>query len=116
MRNPGRYLVLAPTGLASPGQPYGFSTNPGTTFLGFDTSQNISWYASQNITVRLENSFHHADDPYYAGRGGVTGPDGYKCGGLTNPDGNIVTCAPPGWQPDLVQNEDKLILALLFRL
>ena len=79
-------------------------------------SQNISWYVNQNITVRIENSFHHADDPYYAGHGGVTGPDGYKCGGLTNPDGNIFTCAPNGWQPNLVQNEDKLILALLFRL
>jgi hypothetical protein len=116
MRNPGRYLVLAPTGLASPGQPNGFSTNPGTTFFGWDTSQNISWYPSQNITVRLENSFHHSDDPYYAGHGGVTGPDGYKCGGLFSPDGSITTCAPPGWRPDLVKNEDKIILALLFRL
>lgn len=116
MRNPGRYLVLVPTGLASPGQPNGFSTSPGTTFFGWDTSQNLSWYASENITVRLENSFHHSDDPYYAGHGGVTGPDGYKCGGLANPDGQILTCAPTGWKPDLVKNEDKLILALIFRL
>src|SRR5579864_3784148 len=47
MRNPGRYLVLAPTGLASPGQPLGFSTNPGTTFFGWDTSQNVSFYATE---------------------------------------------------------------------
>ncbi len=116
MRNPGRYLVLAPTGYASPGQPAGFSTSPGTTFFGWDTSQNISFYPTENITVRLENSFHHADDPYYAGHGGVTAPDGYRCGGLTNPDNMIFSCAPPGWKPDLVQNEDKIILALLFRL
>jgi len=116
MRNPGRYLVLAPTGLASPGQPFGFSTNPGTTFFGWDTSANISWYPSDQITVRLENSFHHSDDAYYAGHGGVTGPDGYKCGGLNDADGRISTCAPTGWKPDLAQNEDKLILALIFRL
>jgi hypothetical protein len=116
MRNPGRYLVLAPTGLASPGAPFGFSTNPGTTFFGWDTSQNISFYPSQNITIRLENSFHHSDDPYYAGRGGVTGPDGFKCGGLYSPDGTITTCAPPGWKPNLVNNEDKIILALIFRM
>jgi hypothetical protein len=116
MRNPGRYLVLAPTGLASPGQPFGFSTNPGTTFFGWDTSQNISFYPSQNLTVRLENSFHHSDDPYYAGHGGVTGPDGFKCGGLYSPDNAIFTCAPPGWRPNLVNNEDKIILALIFRL
>jgi hypothetical protein len=116
MRNPGRYLVLAPTGMASPGQPNGFSTNPGTTFFGWDTSQNISFYPTENITVRLEHSFHHSDDPYYAGHGGVTGPDGYKCGGLYSADGTITSCAPAGWKPDLVNNESKLILALLFRL
>src|SRR5262249_20092188 len=97
MRNPGRYLVLTPTGLASPGPPYGFSPAAGTTFFGYDTSQNISWYPSEFLTVRIENSFHHSDDPYYAGHGGVTGPDGYKCGGLGDADGRIFTCAPSGW-------------------
>ncbi len=116
MRNPGRYLVLAPTGVASPGQPFGFSTSPGSTFFGWDTSQNISRYPSETVTVRLEYSIHHSDDPYYAGPGGVTGPDGYKCGGLGDPDGRIFTCAPPGWRPDLVKNEDKLILAFIFRI
>jgi hypothetical protein len=116
MRNPGRYLVLIPPGYAAPGQPFGFSNSPGTTFLGWDTSANISWYPSEQITIRLENSFHHSDDPYYAGRYGVTGPDGYKCGGLTDPDGRIFSCAPTAWKPDLVKNEDKLILALIFRL
>ncbi len=116
MRNPGRYLVLMPTGMASPGQPNGFSGNTGTSFFGWDTSQNISWYPSESITVRLENSFHHSNDPYYAGHGGVTGPDGYKCGGLYSPDNSISSCAPTGWKPDLVKDEDKLILALIFRL
>jgi hypothetical protein len=116
MRNPGRYLVLTPTGLAAPGAPNGFSAAPGTTFFGWDTSQNISWYPMENLTVRLENSFHHSDDPYYAGPGGVTGPDGYKCGAYANPDGAITTCAPSGWKPDLVHNEDKIILALIFRM
>src|SRR5262249_53433043 len=116
LRHPGRDPVLMPPGYAAPGQPFGFSNSPGTTFFGWDTSANISWYPSEQITVRLENSFHHSDDPYYAGHGGVTGPDGYKCGGLTDPDGRIFSCAPTGWKPNLVQNEDKLILALIFRL
>src|SRR6185436_20531958 len=116
MRNPGRYLVLTPTGLAGPGQPNGFSTAAGTTFLGADTSQNVTWHVSPYMTIRVEHSFHHSDDPYYAGHGGVTGPDGYKCGGLYDPDGRITTCAPPGWKPDLVNNESKLMLIGLFRL
>lgn len=116
MRNPGRYLVLTPPGLAGPGQPSGFSTAAGTTFFGADTSQNITWHVSPYMTIRLEHSFHYSQDPYYAGRGGVTGPDGYKCGGLYDPDARINTCAPPGWKPDLVNTESKLMLIGLFRL
>jgi hypothetical protein len=112
MHNPGRYLVLVPTGVAAAT----FDTSPGTRFDGWDISSNFSWYPSENLTVRLEASFHHASVPYYAGRGGVTGPDGYKSGGLTNPDGTITTSVPAGWTPDLVPNETKLIFAVLFRI
>ncbi len=112
IHNPGRYLVLVPTGVAAST----FDTNPGTTFDGWDLSSNVSWYPTENITFRLEVSHHESSVPYYAGPGGVTGPDGYKCGGLYNADGLITTCAPPGWTPDLVKTETKLIFALLFRL
>jgi hypothetical protein len=112
MHNPGRYLVLVPAGVAAAT----FDTSPGTRFDGWDISTNLSYYPTDNITFRLESSFHHASVPYYSGHGGVTGPDGYKCGGLSNPDGQIATCIPTGWMPDLVNNEEKLILALLFRI
>ena len=112
IRNPGRYLVLVPTGVAAAT----FDTRPGTEFFGWDVSSNLSVYPSDNLTVRLEVSHHEASVPYYAGPGGVTGPDGYKCGGLYSPDGTISTCAPSGWTPDLANAETKLILALLFRL
>lgn len=112
IRNPGRYLVLVPTGVAAST----FDTNPGTEFFGWDLSSNLSWFPTENITFRLEVSHHESSVPYYAGAGGVTGPDGYKCGGLYNPDGLITTCAPTGWSPDLVKAETKAIFALLFRL
>ncbi len=112
IHNPGRYLVLVPAGVASTF----FDTNSGTKFDGWDFSTNISYYPTDYITFRLESSFHHASVPYYSGHGGVTGPDGYKCGGLYSPDGTSTTCNPPGWTPDLVNNEEKLILAVLFRI
>jgi hypothetical protein len=112
MHNPGRYLVLIPTGVAAST----FDTNSGTQFDGWDISSNISWFATDNMTFRLEVSHHEASVPYYAGPGGVTGPDGYKCGGLSNPDNLITTCAPANWTPDLVNTETKLIFAILFRL
>lgn len=112
IHNPGRYLVLVPTGLAAST----FDTSAGTQFDGWDISSNVSLYPTENLTFRLEISHHEASVPYYAGPGGVTGPDGYKCGGLYNPDGIISTCAPVGWLPDLVKTETKLIFAMLFRL
>lgn len=112
IRNPGRYLVLVPTGVAAT---Y-FDTRSGTEFFGWDVSSNISWYPTENITFRLEASHHAASVPYYSGRGGVTGPDGYKCGGLYSADGRVTTCTPFGWTPDLVNAETKLIFAVLFRI
>ena len=112
IRNPGRYLVLVPTGVAASA----FDTRSGTEFIGWDLSTNFSWFPSENLTFRLEVSHHNASVPYYSGPGGVTGPDGYKCGGLYDPDGTIRTCAPSNWTPDLVNAETKLIFAALFRL
>ena len=115
MKNPGRYLVLYPTGQASPlpnpNNPtqtegaFPFSANPGDQFTGWDVSTNFDWMMNQSITVRAEYVHRHADVPYFAGKGGVTSPTGYT-----------FTPLPADWRPDLVQSEDRIIFALLFRL
>ena len=115
MKNPGRYLVLAPTGDASPfpnqynpTQPAGthpFTENPGDQFSGWDASTNISWMPNQSIEFRVEYVHRESDVPYYAGHGGVTSPSGYT-----------YTTLPTGWAPELVKAEDRIIVALLFRL
>lgn len=115
MKNPGRYLVLAPTGDASPfpnqynpTQPAGthpFSENPGDQFEGWDASTNLSWMPNQSIEFRIEYVHRNSNVPYFAGPGGVTSPSGYTYTPLT-----------PGWAPDLVKSEDRIIVALFFRL
>ena len=115
MNNPGRYLVLAPTGDASPfpnqynpTQPAGthpFTENPGDQFIGWDCSTNLSWMPNQHLEVRLEYVHRHASVGYFAGHGGVTSPSGYT-----------YTPLPTGWSPDLVNAEDRVIFAVLFRL
>ena len=115
MNNPGRYLVLYPTGQASPlpnpnnptasAGAFPYSANPGDAFEGYDYSTNIDWMPNEHITFRLEYVHRQASVPYFAGHGGVTSPSGYS---TTSPD--------PEWRPDLVKFEDRLILALLFRL
>ena len=112
MHNPGRYLVLSPTGNASavlqplnvpaPTQP--FSLNPGTTFDAFDYETGIQWMPNEMVTYDLEFNHREASVPYFAGHGGVTSPDGY-----------ITTGTPVGWRPDLVKGDSRIIAAMLVR-
>ena len=115
INNPGRYLVLAPTGDASP-QPnpnnptttegtHPFSQNPGDQFQGWDCSTNIDWLPNKHIAFRLEYVHREANVPYFAGHGGVTSPSGWT-----------TTAIPAGWSPDLVKTESRIIFAVLFRL
>ena len=115
MTNPGRYLVLLPSGDASPlpnpsnpTQTIGthpFSANPGDKFSGYDCSTNFDWMPNQSITFRVEFVHRQASVPYFAGSGGVTSPTGYT-----------TTILPADWKPDLVKMENRLIFAMLFRI
>ena len=115
MANPGRYLVLEPSGQASdlpnpynPTQTAGtfpFTQNPGDQFGAWDCSTNIAWMPNQSIEFKLEVLHRQANVPYFAGPGGVTSPSGYT-----------TTSLPPGWTPDLVRSENRIIVAILFRI
>lgn len=115
MNNPGRYLVLYPTGQASPlpnptnptttAGTFPYSANPGDPFEGFDYSTNIDWMPNEHVLFRLEYVHRQASVNYFAGHGGVTSPNGYTTTALT-----------PGWTPDLVKSEERIIFAVLFRL
>ena len=115
MTNPGRYLVLYPTGEASPlpdpqnpqqteGR-FPFSANPGDLFKGWDISTNIDFMPNQSITFRSEWVHRKASVPYFAGPGGVTSSSGYS-----------TTPVDPSWRPDLIKSETRVIMAVLFRL
>lgn len=114
MKNPGRYLVLYPTGQASPlpnpsnptqtAGAFPFSANPGDAFSGWDCSTNIDFMPTQNATFRIEFVHREASVPYFAGRGGVTSQTGLS-----------TTPLDPTWRPDLVRSENRIVLALLVR-
>jgi len=129
MHNPGQYLVLAPTGYAD--TVYQKQTGVGSTFNAWDASTSIDYMPVQNLTFKIE--FVHRKlvnmgaapgttpmTGYFAGHGGVTSPTGYaNTGGYTYTSSGA-SIAPPlsswgGWQPDLVNSEDRIILALLVR-
>lgn len=115
MTNPGRYLVLYPTGQASPlpnsNNPtqtegaFPFSANIGDQFKGWDVSTNFDFMPNQSITFRIEYVYRNSSVPYFAGQGGVTSQTGFS---------NVPL--DPNWRPDLVKSESRLIAAVLFRL
>ncbi len=115
MTNPGRYLVLYPTGQASPlpnpniptqtEGAFPFTANPGDEFKAWDCSTNFDVMPNQSITFRIEIAHRQSNVPYFAGKGGVTSQSGYT-----------TTPLDPAWRPDLVKSENRIIFALLFRL
>lgn len=115
MTNPGRYLVLYPTGQASPlpdqynptqtEGTFPFTANPGDSFKGWDCSTNIDFMPNQSMTFRIEYVHRSANVPYFAGTGGVTSQTGYSTVALD-----------PNWRPDLRKSENRIIFVLLFRM
>lgn len=112
IHNPGRYLVLLPTGDASaiPSAytlatgTHQFTANPGDQFTGWDCSTTIDWMPNEEFTWRLEFVHRESSVPYFAGPGGVTSPDGY-----------VTTPLTASWAPDLVKAESRVIAAFLCR-
>jgi len=101
MHNPGRYLVLTPTGVA--GQL--FTTNPGDKFDAWDFSTTLQYMPNDFVTWLVEFVHREANIPYFAGSGGVTSSNGYN-----PPFGD-----PTGFTPDLRKTESRIILALMVR-
>lgn len=97
--NPGRYLALLPTGSGI------LTQNPGDKFFGWDASTCVQFMPNEYMTYGLELVTRHADVPYFAGRGGVTSPNGWNA-----PIGN-----PTGFVADLVKDETRLIISMIFR-
>jgi hypothetical protein len=126
MTNPGRYLVLGPTGQSSPflqnlstnGVQYvlptnPFSLDPGSSFQAYDIMTGIQYMPNELITYDLEIFHRGSSVPYFAGHGGVSGPDGYtNCPAGTTNCGTAVTA---GWKSDLVKADNRLIAAMMVR-
>jgi hypothetical protein len=126
MTNPGRYLVLGPTGQASPflqnlstnGVQYVLPTNPfsldtGSSFQAFDIMTGFQYMPNELITYDLEVFHRGSSVPYFAGHGGVSGPDGY----INCPPGTSIcgTAANAGWKADLVKDDNRIIAAMMVR-
>jgi hypothetical protein len=109
MDNPGRYLAIVPVvngATAVTGTPY-FTENPGDSLKAWDWGVTFDFMPKDSITFRWETGYRHTNVPYWSGAGGVTPP-----GGNTGTPGIAV----PGWTPDLVNNEYRLMFAMMVKL
>ena len=99
MNNPGRYLALVPPGEGV------LTQNPGNPLSGWDFSTGIQFMPNEYNTFGIEFVSRHTDVPYFSGRGGVTSNNGWQ-----SPIGST-----DNFHPDLVKNENRLILSSIFR-
>jgi hypothetical protein len=111
-------LSLLPTGVASaipqplsiqgisytPLSNNAYDTNLGTTFDSWDFGLGVQYMPVEYVTYGLEYNHRAANVPYFNGHGGVTAPDGY-----------ITSAVPPGWRPDLVKDDDRIVFSGLIR-
>jgi hypothetical protein len=109
INNPGRYLAILPVvngATAVTGTPY-FTENPGDQLRAWDWGVTFDYMPKDEITFRWEAGYRHTNVPYWSGPGGVTPP-----GGNTGTPGIAV----PGWTPDLVNREYRLLFAMMVKL
>ena len=104
MNNPGLYAAPTP----SPVTPNAF-----TDAIANDSKKNIVVYQqtatfdimpNDFMTFRFEYSHRNSNMPFFAGHGGTTSPDGW------------ISTPTNGWKPDLKTSDDRLTLAMNFRL
>jgi hypothetical protein len=138
--NPGRYLALVPPingADAISGTPY-FTANPGQRYKAWDGTVTYDYMPSQFITFRTEYGYRHSADPYFAGHGGMTPPNGnnghpadFVCSNGADAgigydaSGTMATAqancgGPVGstsalWFPDLRRDESKVTFSLMVK-
>lgn len=103
--NPGGYLSFTPAQSGSIPNDYEVAFSEGKDLKMKQLSATFDFMPSDFVTFRLEYAYRNANIPYFAGSGGTTSQTGFS----TDPiDAN--------WKADLVKKENRIILAVNFRL
>ena len=103
--NPGVYLALAPSNVRPNDFTDAIAADPHHRLNIFQGTVSFDIMPVDYVTLRFEYDYRQANVPYFAGHGGTTSPDGYT-----------TTPIPAGWRPDLIKYENRLILAVNFRI
>ncbi|NMH28778.1 outer membrane beta-barrel protein [Flavobacterium silvaticum] len=100
--NPGAYLAFSPSPVAD--NDFNDALASGKDLKMFQGTATFDVMPNDFITFRLEYGYRSSNVPYFAGPNGTTSPDGWV-------DTNV-----GDWRPDLRKSENRLTLAVNFRL
>lgn len=103
--NPGGYLSFNPAQSGSIPNDYEVAISNGEKLNMKQLSATLDFMPSDFVTFRIEYAYRNSNIPYFTGSGGTTSQTGFSNDVLD-----------PTWKADLVKNENRIILAVNFRL
>ena len=103
--NPGGYLAFSPAAPAAMPNDYETAISSGKKLKMTQLAATFDVMPNDHVTFRFEYDHRSSNVPYFAGPGGTTSQTGF----ITDP-------VDPTWKPDLRRTENRLILAVNFRL
>ena len=102
--NPGLYLAFTPSAVTPNDFTDAMANDPKQKLNIFQATATFDVMPNDLVTFRLEYGYRHSNVPYFTGKGGTTSPDGWVDTPLNN------------WRPDLRRTENRITLAVNFRL
>ncbi len=103
-KNPGLYLAYSPSPVAPNDFTDAINSDPKQNLVLLQHTVTFDIMPNDYVTFRFEYAHRNSNVPYFAGSGGTTSPDGW----ITTPVNN--------WRPDLRKTDDRLTVAVNFRL
>ena len=103
--NPGGYLAFSPAQRGITPNDYETAISEGEKIKMCQLSTTFDFMPSDFITFRIEYAYRNANIPYFTGPGGTTSQTGFSNDTLD-----------PDWKADLKKSENRIILAVNFRL
>jgi len=102
--NPGLYLAFTPSPVTPNDFTDAIANDPKQKLNILQATATFDIMPNDMITFRLEYGYRKSNVPYFAGKEGTTSPDGW------------IDTPLNGWRPDLRKKENRVTLAVNFRL
>lgn len=106
LSNGGHYLAFSPSPVTPNDYTDQLAADPHAPLKLFQGTATLDFMPTDFVTFRLEYGYRRSNFPCFAGPGGTTSPSGWVSGPTT-----VLT-----WRPDLRRTENRVTLAVNFRL